>query len=180
VFLLIDLAFQVPRFSDNLTAYSSAVKVAPSNWLLRDYYGWELRAHRRDNDACDQFRIATELAPQLPGIHEAYGEALAHLGRDDEAMTEYTKAFQLSKHSVPFEAIVLSNMADLELKHSEYPEAVAHLRQAVQRAPEVPNYHASLARALNYEGQTEEAEEQMRLEARTRKYTGPVQLASRH
>jgi tetratricopeptide (TPR) repeat protein len=179
-FLLIDLAFQVPRFSDNLTAYSSAVKVAPSNWLLRDYYGWELRARGRDNDACDQFKIATEVAPRLPGIHDAYGEVLAHLGRDDEAMNEYTKAFQLSRHDVRFEAIVLSNMADLELKHSQYPEAVAHLREAVLRAPEASDYHASLARALSSEGQTEEAEEQMRLEASTRIHAGPVRLASRH
>jgi Tfp pilus assembly protein PilF len=95
-------------------------------------------------------------------------------------MTEYTKALELSNDALHFEASVLSKMADLELKHSEYPQAMAHLREAVQRAPEVPKYHASLARALNYEGQTEEAEEQMRQEARTRKYTGPVQLASRH
>jgi Flp pilus assembly protein TadD len=80
----------------------------------------------------------------------------------------------------PFEAAVLSRMADLEIKRSEFPVAVAYLREAVRLAPEDPNYHASLARALSSEGQTEEAEEQMRLEARIRKQVGRVQTATRN
>jgi Flp pilus assembly protein TadD len=94
-------------------------------------------------------------------------------------MIEYKKTLELSARAPSYKAIVLSRMADLELKHSEFPEAAAHLREAVQLAPEDPNYHAAFARALSSEGQTEEAEEQTRLEARTRKPVGQVQRAAR-
>jgi 4-amino-4-deoxy-L-arabinose transferase-like glycosyltransferase len=165
--LLINLALQVPRFTDENTIYASAVKVAPRNWLLRTYYGLALQAYGHKEEAGREFKIAVELEPESPKIHEMYGAALADLGRDDDAMSEYKKSLELSTRVVPFEAFVLSKMAELEIKHSEFPEAVARLREAVQHSPEVPNYHGTLARALNSEGQTKEAEEQWRLEART-------------
>jgi tetratricopeptide (TPR) repeat protein len=176
--LLIDLAVQVPKFTDEITLYASAVKVAPRNWLLRDYYGLALAAHGHHQEASDEFKIATELAPQKPGIRKSYGERLAYLGQDDKAMAEFKKALELSAHAAPFQAIILSRMADLELKRREVPEAVAHLRMAAQLAPDDPNYHAALALALSQEGLTEEAEEQSRLEAGARKQLGQVQRAS--
>jgi Tfp pilus assembly protein PilF len=163
--LLVDLGVQVPRFSDNSSIYESAAKVAPRSLLLHANYGAALWQYGRTEDARREFKIATELAPQSPATHEWYGGTLADLGHDDEAMVEYETALGLSAQNVPLRAYIFSRIAELEVKHSEFPEAAAHLQEAVKLAPETLNYHAMLAQALSHEGQTKEAAEEMRLEA---------------
>lgn len=166
--LVVDLAVQVPRFADNNTIYESALKVAPRSLLLHTYYGTALLAYGRTEDSLREYRIATELAPQLPEPHAGYASALVYAGRYDEAMTEYQKALEFSTQSAVFHAYVLSRVAALELKLSKYEQAEAQLREAVNLAPDVPDYYALLAQALNCEGQTQEANEAMRLEASLR------------
>jgi cytochrome c-type biogenesis protein CcmH/NrfG len=71
---------------------------------------------------------------------------------------------QLYPDSAQIRASVLSELAEVELKHSQFPDAAAHLRQALQIAPQMPNYHALLAQALIHEGRNDEADAEMRLE----------------
>jgi tetratricopeptide (TPR) repeat protein len=178
--LLIDLAVQqVPRFSDDTTIYVSALKVAPRSLLVHGYYGTALWGYGRHEEALREFKIATELAPQSATAHETYGAALAEVGRDDEAMVEYKTALRVSNRPAPFKAFLLSEMAQVELRHSEYSEAAAHMQEAVRLAPETLNYHALLAQALNNQGQTQEADEEMRLEAAIRRRVAQEQRASR-
>lgn len=162
--LLIALAFTVPRFRDNNAIFASALEVAPRSLPLHIHYGTALAGYGRSEEACREFRIATELAPRSPNAHEWYGSTLADLGRDDEAMAEYRKAATLASQSAPLRAYILSRMAELELKHSEYPAAAAHLRDAVQLAPNAVSYHGLLAQVLSHEGLTTEAQEQTQLE----------------
>ena len=177
--LLIDLAVQVPRFSDNNTIYASALKVAPRSLLAHGYYGTALWAYGRHEEALREFKITTELAPQSSVVHEWYGAALAEIGRDDEAMAEFKQALQLSSRPTPIRAYLLSEMAQLELKHSEFPEAASHMREALQIAPQTLNYHALLAQALSHQGRTKEADEEMRLEAGIRQRFVQDQRTSR-
>jgi Flp pilus assembly protein TadD len=65
------------------------------------------------------------------------------------------------------------------LKRSEFPEAAAHLREAVQIAPHTLNYHSLLAQALTQQGNTQEAAEEMRVEAGLRQQFMQDQRASR-
>jgi len=94
-------------------------------------------------------------------------------------MAEYEKALQLSSSPGPFRALLLSEMAELELKHSEYSQAVSHMREAVRIAPQTLNYHALLAQALSRQGHNQEADEEMRLEASIRQRFVQGQQASR-
>jgi Flp pilus assembly protein TadD len=166
--LLIDLAVQVPRFSDNATIYASAIKVAPRSFLAHSYYGEALWMYGRHDEGLREFRIITELSPHSSNAHERYGAALAQIGRDEEAMMEYEEALYWSSSPSEFRASLLSEMAELELKHSEFHEAAGHMREALQIAPQTLNYHALLAEALSHQGLNEEAGEEMRLEAGVR------------
>jgi tetratricopeptide (TPR) repeat protein len=177
--LLADLAFQVPRFSDDNTIYESALKVAPHSLLAHSYYAVALWAYGNTDAGLREFRIATELAPRSANAHEGYGAALAMLHRDDEAKVEYQRALDLYTKPARFRGFLLSEIAQLELKDSEFPEAAAHMREAVRIAPQTLNYHSLLAQALSRQGQTKEADEQMRLEAVIRQQALKEENASR-
>ena len=166
--LPIGLAVQVPRFSDNATIYASAIKVAPRSFLAHSYYGEALWMYGRHDEGLREFKIITELSPHSSNAHERYGAALAQIGRDEEAMMEFEEALDWSSSPSEFRASLLSEMAELELKHSEFSEAAGHMREALQIAPRTLNYHALLAEALSRQGRKEEAGEEMRLEAGVR------------
>jgi tetratricopeptide (TPR) repeat protein len=177
--LLVDLAVQVPRFTDNATIYASALKVAPRSFLAHSYYGEALWMYGRYDEGLREFKIITELSPHSSNAHERFGAALAQIGRDDEAIVEYKEALYWSSSPSEFRASLLSEMAELELKHSEFPEAAGHMREALQIAPQTINYHALLAQALSQQGRTQEADEEMRLEASIRQRFVQDQRSSR-
>jgi tetratricopeptide (TPR) repeat protein len=177
--LLVDMAFQVPRFSDNVTIYDSALKVAPRSLLLHGYYAEGLWAYGRREEGLREFRICTELAPNSTTAYESYGAALAEIGRDDEALAEFAKALHWAAGPTPFRAFILAEMAAIELKRSEFPEATDHLREAVRIAPQALNSHAMFAEALRHQGRTDEADEEMRIEVSNRQRFFQEQRASK-
>jgi tetratricopeptide (TPR) repeat protein len=168
--LLVGTAIQVPRFKDDATIYASALRVAPTNVLARNDYAWALWMYGRHEEGLREFRIASDLSPRSAPSHYAYASALSELGRDTEAAAEYERALQSSPGPTPFRAFLLSEIAEIELKNSQADAAAAHLHEALQIAPQMVNYHAMLAEALNLQGRTAEAEEQMRLEAGIREH----------
>jgi tetratricopeptide (TPR) repeat protein len=165
---LVSLAVQLPRFSDNETIYASALKVAPSSLLARGYYAQALWDYGHHEESLREFATLTEMAPHSSEIHEAYGTVLVQLGRENEAMTEFTTALQWTPKPTAFRALVLSEVAQIELNRSEFPEAADHMREAVKIEPQTLNYHSLLAQALTHEGRTEEADEETKLEASLR------------
>jgi Flp pilus assembly protein TadD len=178
--LLIATAVYVPAFSDNTTIYASALRVAPGNRLLHGFYAEALWSHGRHDEGLREFKITTGLAPTSDAAHEHYGSALAEIGRDDEAMTEFSEALRWSSAQTPFRAFILSELAGIELKRSEFPKAAGHLREALQISPQTLNYHAWLAQALSQQGLSKEADEEMRVEAGIRQRFVRQQRTSRN
>ncbi len=177
--LLIDMAIQIPRFSDDVTIYASALKVAPRSLLVHGFYGEGLWMYGRHEEGLREYKICTDLSPKSSFAYERYGEALAEIGRYDEAEAEYAKALRWSTRPTPYRAYLLSAIAGIELKRSEFPEAADHLREALQIAPQTLNSHAMLAQALKQQGRTKEADEEMRIEASIRQRFVQEQRASR-
>jgi tetratricopeptide (TPR) repeat protein len=176
--LLVSLAIQVPRFSDDATIYASALKVAPRSFLAHSYHGEALWNYGRKDEGLREFKFAAELSPQSSNAHERYGAALAELGRDDEARAEYETALHCAPGPAESRAFLLAEAAQLELRHSEFSEAAAHLREAVHLAPQTLNYHALLAEALRQQGRVGEAGEEMQVEATIRRRVAQEQRAS--
>jgi 4-amino-4-deoxy-L-arabinose transferase-like glycosyltransferase len=177
VVLLVITAFQVPRFKDELSVYESALKVAPNNILLRRHYAaalWNSVQHVREpsadrDKALREFLVNIELMPELPLGYEQYAAALAQVGRDEEAATQYRKALQVDTGGPShFRARILYRLAELDLPHSQLDEAEGCAREAVQIDPNAISYHALLAQVLKQRGHGEEAAEQMKLEVSVR------------
>jgi Tfp pilus assembly protein PilF len=166
--LLIDTMTQVPRFKDNLTIYASALQVAPDNLLVRSDYAMALWAFGHHEESLREYRTATEMSPRSAQIHEMYAGELAQSGRDDEALEEYAKALRWTESPTPFRAYILYEMANIEVKHSQSEQAADHVREALRIAPQTMNYHGLLAHALLQEGRTQEANDEMRMEASVR------------
>ena len=177
--LLVDTAIQVPRFKDDATIYATALRVAPNNVLAHNDYAWALWMYGRHDEGLREFRIATDLSPRSAASHYAYASALSEIGRDAEAAEQYELALHWSPGPTPFRAFLLSEIAEIELRNSQVDAAAAHLREALQIAPQMVNDHAMLAEALNLQGRTAEAEEQMRIEADIRQNVVHQQRAAR-
>ena len=169
--LLLLTVRSVPRFEDSNSIYPSALREAPDNWIAHHFYAIALWNQRRREESLSEHRLALQLAPQSPMTHEAYAAALAEVGRDDEAMTEFRSALILLPKQPRFRALILYQLADLEVKNGNYVQAIENLREAVNLDSEAMNYHLSLARALAHEGHAQEAEEEMRKETALRERT---------
>ena len=177
---LISLAIQLPRFENDLTIYSSALKVAPRSFLARSYYAESLWSFGHWDEGLREFNTVTELSPHSARAHERYGAALAEVGRDNDASAEYSEALRWSPGATEFRAFLLSEIAEVELRQSKLPEASRHLQEAIQIAPDALSYHALLAQALTGQGRTEEASQEMRLEAGVRKQAAKEQISLRY
>jgi tetratricopeptide (TPR) repeat protein len=169
--LLLLTVGSVPRFEDCNSIYASALRAAPDNWIAHHFYAIALWNQRRREESLREHRLALQLAPQSPMTHEAYAAALAEVGRDDEAMTEFRSALILLPKQPRFRALILYQLADLEMKNGNYAQAIESLREAVSLDSEAMNYHLLLARALAHEGHAQEAEEEMRKETALRERT---------
>ncbi len=120
----------------------------------------------RREEALREFLVNIELWPELELGYENYGAALAQIGRDDEAATQYRKALQLDIGGPShLRASILYRLAELDVKLSKLEEAESCLREAVAIDPKGVGYHALLAQVLNQEGRGQQADEQTKLEA---------------
>jgi tetratricopeptide (TPR) repeat protein len=176
--LFAETAVQVPRFSDGISIYESALKVAPRSALAHRYYAFALYSYGHYDDAFREYRITTELQPRDPTSYGSYAEALSEVGRDDEAAAEYTKALNLSPGPTPYRAFLLYRLAVIALKKTRWKETEAYLRESVQITPQAVSYHAVLAQALRQQGRTQEADEEMRLELSVQKNQVPADPAA--
>jgi protein O-mannosyl-transferase len=169
--LLLLTVGSVPRFEDSNSIYPSALRAAPDNWIAHHFYAIALWNQRRHEESLREHRLALQLAPKSPMTHEAYAAALAGVGKDDEAMTEFRSALILLPKQPRFRALILYQLADLEVKNGNYTQAIECLREAVNLDSQAMNYHLLLARALAHEGHAQEAEEEMRKETALRERT---------
>jgi protein O-mannosyl-transferase len=169
VILAVLTAVQVPRFSDGISIFESALKVAPDNALAHRYLAFALCSYGRYEEAFREYRITEELRPKDPTSYGSYAEALGVVGRDDEAAEEYEKALRWSPDPTPYRAFLLYRLASIKVKQSDAEDGERYLREAIRIAPDAPSYHAILADALRRQGRTREADQQMLLEARVQK-----------
>lgn len=161
----VETAVQVPRFSDGVSVFESALRVAPHDALAHRDYAVALCSYGRCEDALPEYRIAAELAPNNPTSYGSYGEALSIVGRNEEAVAQYAKALQITPRSSPYRPFLLYRLAAIKVSDSEPVEGEAYLREAIQLDPFSPNYHAILADALRQQGRTNEASQEMQLQA---------------
>jgi tetratricopeptide (TPR) repeat protein len=169
VVLSVETAVQLPRFSDGISIYESALQVAPRNSLAHFYLAFALCGYGRYEEAFREFRITEELRPQDPVAYGSYAEALSQVSRNEEAAAEYEKALRWASSPTPYRAFLLYRLASIKVKESDAVAGEGYLREAIRIAPDAPSYHAILADALRRQGRTQEADQQMLVEASVQK-----------
>jgi tetratricopeptide (TPR) repeat protein len=91
--------------------------------------------------------------PATPFLHYAYGSALASLSQYDEAEAQLREEMRISPNS----ALPLIRLAFVDLKTQRPGDALTAAQRAVQLAPQSPEAHYILGRALLSSGETKQA-----------------------
>lgn len=122
-----DAHLQVGEYRESREAALAGLAAAPQDvelLVLAGRAGVELDA----DDATDQLRRATELAPEHADAWHYLGEALATEGRMDEAGDAFRRAVELN----PADQVALSNLGHTSAATGREEEAVGYLSQAAQ------------------------------------------------
>ncbi len=122
-----DAHFQAGAFRESRAAALAGLADAPDDvelLLLAGRAGVELDA----DDATEQLRRATELAPERADAWHHLGEALATEGQMDEANDAFRRAVELD----PADQVALSHLGHTSAAAGREEEAVGYLSQAAQ------------------------------------------------
>ncbi|MGA9567439.1 MAG: tetratricopeptide repeat protein [Candidatus Korobacteraceae bacterium] len=112
-----------------------------------------LLANSKYDDAFVVLQKLLKDYPNVPFIHYAYGAALASLSQYDEAETQLREEIRIS----PASALPYIRIAFIDLKTHRSADALAAAQRATQLAPQSPEAHYVLGRALLGTGETEQA-----------------------
>jgi len=107
--------------------------------------------------AIEQYRKATEIAPEYSTAWNILGYAYRQNG--DYASAE--KSFQKYIQLIPKDPNPYDSYAELLLKMGRYDDSIAQYRKALEIQPNFVNAHQGIAMALLYSGKPGEAEKEL-------------------
>jgi tetratricopeptide (TPR) repeat protein len=105
------------------------------------------------HDSKSLFGHAIAVTPRNYLAHLNYGVALAHDGREDEAIAEYIKAIAIQPNMVEAQAAYGTALH----AQGRYAQALPHLRRALRLRPDDAQLHRTLAINLEDMGRRDEA-----------------------
>ena len=134
---LADLLAKQGQNREALTLFEQAIALEPENSIARYNYGRLLTAEQRPAEAVTNFQVALrqprDLSPHARGaIHFELGNALASLGRDAEALSEYAQSARLLSGF----ADVHRNYGVVLARNGRYAEAAAEFRETLRLRPQ--------------------------------------------
>jgi Flp pilus assembly protein TadD len=139
-------------FADDLSLFTRAAHDAPGSAVAVQAYAHELLAAERPAEAVAALEAASAVAPDEASRHDIRSELLVLQGRTAEAAEE-ARAVVASTDRLD----LLSDAAETLGRAGRAEEAIAVLRQLVQRAPGASEYAYRLAAALARAGRGPEA-----------------------
>jgi protein O-mannosyl-transferase len=137
--------------------YQAALRLRPSNVLLRNNLGIALGRRGRIDEALTQLQEAVRLAPGQASTYYNLGNALLQQGQTDEAIRHYQEAIRLKMDS----ADLYNNLGLALGRKGQTDEAIRHYQEALRREPADPDIHFNLGLALGRKGQIDEAIRQL-------------------
>lgn len=141
-----------------LSRYQEAVRLNPSDGMLRDNLATTLAEMGRPEEALAEQRQAAALAPRYPAAHLNLGIDLQNAGRFAEAIEEYRKALALD----PALTRARTNLGLALAADGHLDEAIADLTTVVASDPQDVDGRVSLGNVLAAAGQAVPAADQYR------------------
>jgi tetratricopeptide (TPR) repeat protein len=136
--------FDKGNVDDALAAFREALRLDPNNARNHFNLGNALRAKRQLADAVAAHKEAVRLDPTVALYHTNLGVALIAKGDADGATAALTRAVEID----PTDPQNHRNLGWLYGQLKRYPEAIACLRAAIERAPRYAEAHGLLGEAL--------------------------------
>ena len=147
-------AFAGRDFAGAIAAFERAVAWDDGNADAHNNLGLAYLEAGRSADAADAFAVALELRPQFPQAH--YNTALAALARDEveRAVTALRQAIRIWP-----DYAAAHNALGYLLSHrtGEFAEGAAHIRRALDLAPEDRDVRCNYSAILVQEGHAHDA-----------------------
>jgi tetratricopeptide (TPR) repeat protein len=139
------------RYAELEHAARQLLERSPQSGLTWQLLGVALRMQGKD--ALPALQRATQLSPDDAVSHNNLGNALAQIGRADEAASSYRRALAL----MPDFAEAHNNLGNVLLDLERLDEALASYRRAIRIKPDYPEGHDNLGKALLRLGQPQDA-----------------------
>lgn len=151
---------QAGTWHSTTTLFSRAVAVHPNNALAHNNLGVGLRTQGDVAGAVVEFRRSADLDPTFARPRLNIASTLRELGKNDEALKEEANAVaavrkkdRLLRDDVNAHAIFAQSLLDV----GRTEDALVVMRDAVERAPDLPETHYNLGLTLQNLGRTAEA-----------------------
>jgi tetratricopeptide (TPR) repeat protein len=119
------------QISNAVGSFEKALQIQPRYPEVYYNMGRAFLANHQPDVAAEAFRSALAQDASVADTHFNYANALEQLGRNAEAITEYSKAVELSHAQNP---AMLGALAEAYAKSGKLAEAAATARQAIQLA----------------------------------------------
>lgn len=147
------------RIRESLENYERAMAISPAGQVLSSM--GTLYFQQGDvQKAADTYRRAIAVRPNASMTHRNLGDALARLGRSDEARASYRRAVELAEADRLVNPADVQNLANLALFHAkagDVAEARRCIEEAVQRGGDDQTVRVRAAQAYAVLGSVDEA-----------------------
>lgn len=97
----------------------------------------------KNDEAEDYYLQALDVADNDPEVHNGYGAFLCKMGRIDEALDEFRRAYENPYYQTAF--LAYSNAGSCLLQQENYSAAESLLRKALRTQPKLPGALISMA-----------------------------------
>ncbi|MGH9396379.1 MAG: tetratricopeptide repeat protein [Terriglobia bacterium] len=151
------ILYSAYRIYSELTEQStlSLMVVAPKSATMHELMGLELAKHGHPAEAIENFRVAIEIDPKLPGPHYELAEVLnASAATRDEAESEYKRALALN----PFDEASECRLGDIAVQKNDLQQAYKLYMRAIQLRPDDAQANLGLAEVLMSMGEMKKTE----------------------
>jgi tetratricopeptide (TPR) repeat protein len=133
------------------------ILVAPKSAQVHQMMAHELARQGQTKEAIENYKIALQLDPNLPGLHFELAELMnttAAAGGPEEAEKEYKAALEVN----PLDEKSECRLGDIAAQRGALEEAQQHYARALQSQPDDSDASVGLAKVMMSLGQLDKAE----------------------
>jgi tetratricopeptide (TPR) repeat protein len=143
------------EYDQAVAAYESALRLAYTDHEAHLKLATFLMRHQRVGRALTEFELAIEYGDKHPLTHYNYGLALREMGRDEEALVQWRRAYDMAPSDARYAEAVAIGLSGVDDE-----EALAFFGRAGRLGADTPSFHNNYGLSLQRAGRFEEAEVQ--------------------